>query len=151
MKRRYPSLVILVLLFAVSCVVPFEKSVFEGEFYSAPNGSVRWDIYYPAYSNGWSVDVNLTGQGGTFDLVIASGMLDWEDYVIKLEDPAYPVFHESFNVSEVSTIIEMNLSPSRTVRILFRTHENGVILTGYITGRCLAFRYAGWGMVNEYG
>jgi hypothetical protein len=119
MKRRYPSLVILVLLFAVSCVVPFEKSVFEGEFYSAPNGSVRWDIYYPAYSNGWSVDVNLTGQGGTFDLVIASGMLDWEDYVIKLE--------------------------------LFRTHENGVILTGYITGRCLAFRYAGWGMVNEYG
>lgn len=125
--------------------------MFDGEEYSGPNGSERWDLYFPAYSVGWTIEVNLTGRGGTFDLVIASGMLDWEDYVIKLEDPAYPVFHESFTVSEVSIMVEMNLTPSRTVRILYRTHENGVTLTGHITGRCLAFRYAGWGMVNEYG
>lgn len=150
MKRRYAIPVILSILFAASCVVPFERSAFDGEVYFGPNVSGRWDIYFPAYSNGWSAEVNLAGQGGTFDFIIAAGMLDWEDYIIKLNDPAHPVFHESFNVSEVNIMIEMNLPSSRTVRILFRTHENGVTLTGHIIGCCLAFRYAGWGNVYDH-
>jgi len=140
----------LAILFAVSCVVPFEASVFDGEVYFGPNEAGRWDIYYPAYSSGWNVEVELTGVESTFDLVTAAGILDWEDYLVKVGNPMYLIFYESLNTSEVNVIFEMDLTSSRTVRILYRTHESGVTFTGFIIGRCLAFRYLGWGNVYDH-
>ena len=151
MNRRYVVIVVFILAFSISCIAPFEKTVYDGETYHGPNGAGQWDIYFPAYSTGWTVELDITGQDDVFDLVVATGMLDWDDYVIKKDDPAYSIYFESFNKSEVEGLIEMDLpSHHRTVRILYRAYENGVTFNGLIIARCLAFRYLGWGNVYDH-
>lgn len=126
-------------------VVEFEKTYFEGEMYWGPNGESRWSIHFPAQSINWTIEIDTMSLDNSFDLVVVFGFLSWDEYQSRREDDPSVIYLEKINVSEITETITMDLQAHQsTIRILLRSHESGLTLTGHIVARCLAPRWARW-------
>ena len=125
-------------------VVEFEKTYFEGEMYSGPNGGGGWSVHFPAKSINWTIEIDIMSLDNSFDFVVVCGFLSWDEYQSRREDDPSVIYLERINVSEITETTTMNLQAHQsTIRILMR-HESGLTLTGHIVARCLAPRWARW-------
>lgn len=126
-------------------VVESELEIFDGEMYWGTNSEGRWDVHFPTQSTNWTIEIDIMSPEDSFDFVVAYGLFSWDEYQSRSEDHYSVIYLERINVSEITEKISMDLRPHQTgIRILRRSHESGLTLTGHIVARCFAPRWARW-------